>query len=154
MEPGSTTQRRRHSFPLLERILLFFIFVVTCSISFAQDGQSITQLLSLRNERITQQLETREIDQQLFTLGYRPKAVITSEALENGQLRITFPTYQPIPDAKKARIEERLGQHYGAYLLSINVEPQLQKVTLLVPATTTSEQLDALFDHFGYLGHE
>lgn len=144
---GKLLNRFRQLIPLL---LLFFFNQQ----AFAQAGSEVTQLLNARNERIDQSLDTREIDRQLYALGHLPKAVVTTETLENGHLRIQFPTYQPIPEAKKTRIEERLGVHYNAYLLSINVEPTLEKVTIVVPATTTAEQLDALFDHFGYQGHE
>ena len=149
-----STLHARSLFSSLKQVISLSLFLFTGQLAFAQNEQEIAQLLQSRNEQITLQQNTREIDQQLYLLGHLPKAVITSQLLENGQLRIEFPTYQPIPDAKKTRIEERLGQHYASYLLSISVNKQQQLVTIIVPASTTSEQLDAIFDHFGYLGHE
>lgn len=154
MEPGSTTLCHGNLFQHMKQLTAVLFLFFFSQVALAQQSDEITQLLNTRNERIAHQLDTREVDMQLYLLGHRPHAVIASEALENGQLRIVFPTYQPIPEAKKVRIEERLGQHYGAYLHSITVDPAQQRVTILVPATTTSEQLDAIFDHFGYLGHE
>lgn len=154
MVPGSTTQCHGNSFQRLKRFSAILLLLFFSQITFGQQSDDITQLLNTRNDRIAQQLDTREVDMQLYLLGHRPKAVIASELLENGQLRIVFPTYQQIPDAKKVRIEERLGQYYGSYLHSITVDPTQQMVTILVPASATSEQLDAIFDHFGYLGHE
>lgn len=118
-----------------------------------ETSAAVTQLLSERSSRITQSTPTRDIDMQLFELGYRPKAVVTTQTLENGSLRVIFPTYLAVSADKKVRIEERLSQHY-AYLSSISVDTDLQQVTLILLPTTSSEELDSIIDHFGYAGHE
>lgn len=134
--------------------LLFFIGL-TGQTAFGQTEASttVTQLLAERSSRIAQSTPTRDIDLQLFELGHRPKAIVTSQTLENGGLRIVFPTYLTVSAEKKTRIEERLSQHYS-YLSSISVDTELQQVTLILLPTTSSEELDSIIDHFGYAGHE
>ena len=140
-----------------KRYALYLLFFVGLSSQTAfgqtETSAAVTQLLSERSSRITQSTPTRDIDLQLFELGYRPKAVITTQTLENGSLRIIFPTYLAVSADKKARIEERLSQHYS-YLSSISVDTDLQQVTLMLLPNTSSGELDSIIDHFGYAGHE
>lgn len=110
-------------------------------------------LLGQRNERIAQSLDTRDLDRQLFDLGYRPKAVLTTELLENNARRITFPTYLAIAEDRKARIIDRLGPHYP-YMSAMTIHTELQTVSFVVAAGTSDAEIDAILDHFGYLGHE
>lgn len=134
--------------------LLFFIGL-TGQTAFGQteNTAAVNQLLTERSSRITQSENTRDIDLQLFELGYRPKAVIASQTLENGSLRIVFPTYLAISPEKKIRIEERLSQYYS-YLSAISVDTELKQATIILLPTTSPEELDAIIDHFGYAGHE
>jgi hypothetical protein len=125
-------------------------FQVTAQTSASADPAN---LLEQRSALIEQAQSTRELDQQLFNLGYRPKAIIATEVLENGSKRITFPTYLLIPEERKQRIIDRLTSHY-LYLLSMEIDTGLREVTFLVPAATSQEELTAIFDHFGYLGYE
>ncbi|MDH4471888.1 MAG: hypothetical protein QE487_04725 [Fluviicola sp.] len=140
-----------------KRYALYLLFFVGLSSQTAfgqtETSTAITQLLSERSSRITQSTPTRDIDMQLFELGYRPKAVVSTQTLENGNLRIIFPIYLAVSADKKIRMEERLSQHYS-YLSSISVDTELQQVTLLLLPTTSSEELDSIIDHFGYAGHE
>lgn len=140
-----------------KRYALYFLFMIGLSsqTAFGQTESSTTvnQLLAERSGRIAQSENTRDLDLQLFELGYRPKAIVTTQTLENGGLRIVFPTYLTVTADKKVRIEERLSQHYS-YLSSISVDTELQQVILILLPTTSSEELDAIIDHFGYAGHE
>lgn len=140
-------------------VRLFFLFLFSFSFSPGASAQAdasseaLTALLAQRTERIGQSLDTREVDLQLFNLGYRPKAVITTESLENTTRRITFPTYLSISEDRKTRIIDRLASHYP-YMSGMDIHTELQFVTFLVAAGTSDEEIDAILDHFGYLGHE
>ncbi|HLP55963.1 MAG TPA: hypothetical protein VK151_13090 [Fluviicola sp.] len=134
--------------------LVFFIGLTgQTALSQTENTAAIDQLLAERSSRITQSESTRDLDYRLFELGYRPKAVITTETLENGNLRVVFPTYLSISADKKIRIEERLSQHYS-YMSHISVDTELKQVTLILSPNTSTEELDSIFDHFGYAGHE
>jgi hypothetical protein len=113
----------------------------------------VTALLSERTALVEQGQSTRELDQQLFDAGYRPKAVVNILLLENGTQRVTFPTYLMIPEDKKDRIISRLSAHMP-YLSAMVINTTLREVTFFVPATVSQEELNAVFDHFGYLGYE
>lgn len=134
--------------------LLFFIGL-TGQTAFGQTETSaaVNQLLAERSSRITQSTPTRDIDLQLFELGYRPKAVVTTQMLENGSIRLNFPIYRIVSPNDALKIETRLSQNY-TYMTSINVNSDLQEVTLLLNAGVSAEEIDAIVRHFGYFGHE
>lgn len=130
------------------------VLLAYCNISWGQEFNSgIDSLLSERSARVEQLQDTRSIDLQLFQLGYRPKAIITTEQLENGTLRVTFPTYLIIPEEKKQRIIDRLSNTYS-YLISIQIAVETQETILNIPAENASAKIDELVNHFGYEGHE
>ncbi|MES2557411.1 MAG: hypothetical protein V4604_14750 [Bacteroidota bacterium] len=134
--------------------LLFFIGLISQT-AFGQTEPStaVNQLLTERSSRIAESAPTRDLDLQLFELGYRPKAIVSTQTLENGNLQIVFPIYLAVSAEKKIRIEERLSQHYS-YLSSISVDTELKQVTLILLPNTSSEELNSIVDHFGYAGHE
>lgn len=137
--------------------LLVLLFSLFSSIAISQNTETnstISDLLSQRAALIEQSQSTRELDVQLFELGYRPKAVIHSQTLENGSLRIDFPIYRALPEEKKERVIQRLSSYYASTLLSMEIDTELLEVTLFVNATISSEEIDAIIDHFGYEGHE
>src|SRR3989338_5430957 len=70
---------KRYSF-----YLLFFIGL-TGQTAFGQTAPTmVDQLLAERSSRIAQSVPTRDIDLQLLELGHRPKAIVSTQTLENG----------------------------------------------------------------------
>ncbi|ASS48119.1 MAG: hypothetical protein A3D31_00480 [Candidatus Fluviicola riflensis] len=139
---------KRYSF-----YLLFFIGL-TGQTAFGQTAPTmVDQLLAERSSRIAQSVPTRDIDLQLLELGHRPKAIVSTQTLENGSIRLSFPIYRPMVNADAQKVEARLSQNY-IYMTSIDVNSDLQEVTLQLNAGVSIEEIDAIVRHFGYLGHE
>ncbi len=137
--------------------LLVLLFSLFSSIAMSQNSatnSTITDLLNQRAVLIEQSQSTRDLDVQLFELGYRPKAVIRTQTLENGSLRIEFPIYKALPEEKKERVIQRLSSYYASTILSMEIDTELLEVTVFVNATISTEEIDAIIDHFGYEGHE
>lgn len=147
--------KSRNLFNCTSFISGFLLVLLVCSnAAWSQESTpEISSLLSERFARLEQSQDTRSIDLQLFQLGYRPKAIITEEQLENGTLRITFPYYLSIPEEKKQRITDRLSSTYS-YLISIQVATLTQEIILNIPIEDASTKIDELVNHFGYEGHE
>lgn len=137
--------------------LLVLLFSLSSGIATSQNAttnSTITDLLHQRATLIEQSQSTRDLDVQLAELGYRPKAIISSQTLENGSLRIEFSIYRAIPEEKKERVIQRLSSYYASTILSLEIDTELLKVALFVNANISSEEIDAIIDHFGYSGHE
>jgi hypothetical protein len=136
-----------------KNILIVLAFVACPCFSASAQSTDISALLSERSVLIAQGQSTRELDQQLFNANYRPKAIIHAELLENGSRRITFPLYLTLTEDKKGSVVQRLAGHYP-YLTSLEIDTDLRQAVMYVPATVSTEELNAIFDHFGYLGYE
>lgn len=143
---------------ILLRVLLLLFTGFSAQLAVAQTepatDQTIAGLLQQRNTLISGNESTRELDQQLYQLGHRPKAVISSQTLENGNLRVSFPFYLAIDEARKDRIVQRLTTYYSSYLYSLDISLISQEIILNLAPGTSGESIDAIVDHFGYLGHE
>jgi len=135
------------------RVKLFLkclCFVCICQTSsFAQTNEEqIATLLEQRTSLNDQSLNTLDVDRQLFNLGYRPKAEITSTGNS-----FSFPVFLPVAPEKQAVMESRI-KSICPFLVSLQLNPQLQTITAVVTGSVTESMINDIITHFGFVGYE
>lgn len=130
--------------------LTFALAMSLSTHAFSQDNsqQEIQQLLAQRETRIAEAQSTTDLDQQLFNLGYRPKAAVTVTGNS-----IQFPLFLPVSANKQAVMQDRLRTAYP-FLLSIQLDATAEHIVATVNDTPTPEMITDIITHFGFDGYE
>lgn len=127
---------------------LAFSFFSAISCHAQSDPDQITQLLTERDNLLSQSQSTLEIDKQLFNLGYRPKAQVT--IIGNG---FTFPLFLPVSPTKQAVMESRI-KSVCPFLLTLQLNEQDQSIIAQLSETPTPAMILDIIIHFGFEAYE
>ena len=111
--------------------------------------QNVGDLLTQRQTIISNGGSTSSIDQQLYQLGHVPTAIVTLI----GTNQIEFPFFQPIPDEKVTRIQQRLMATYS-YVSAIEVIQTSSIIRITYTQAPSPTMITELVTHFSYNGHE